>query len=137
MKKRHFVLIIILILIGLFLAFSAAAHPYNSPLTFRKHMTDDGRIIWSNIPKACFSKGLLICERLHPIYGNSDSSKMDIIAGSGRVPELDEVSKTLTTEEIETFSDELTDATTDSKSNESQKVGIEERRISTETKLKK
>ena len=33
MKKRHFVLVIILILIGLFIAFSAAAHPYDNPLT--------------------------------------------------------------------------------------------------------
>ena len=51
--------------------FSVAAHPYDAPLKFRKHMTDDGRVIWSNIPKACFSKGLLTCDNLHPIYGNS------------------------------------------------------------------
>jgi len=41
MKKRHFVLITILILIGLFIAFSAAAHPYDSPLTSIEHKTDD------------------------------------------------------------------------------------------------
>ena len=73
--KRHIVLIIILILIGLFIAFSAAAHPYDAPLTFRKHLTDDGRVIYSNIPKACFSKGLLTCERLHPIYGRPVATK--------------------------------------------------------------
>ena len=44
MKKRHFVLVIILILIGLFIAFSAAAHPYDDPLTFIKHKTDDGGV---------------------------------------------------------------------------------------------
>jgi hypothetical protein len=49
---------------------SIFAHPHDAPLTFRKHMTDDGRVIWSNIPKSCFSKGLLTCEGLHPIYGN-------------------------------------------------------------------
>ena len=49
MKKRHFVLVIILILIGLFIAFSAAAHPYDAPphdapLTFIEHKTDDGGV---------------------------------------------------------------------------------------------
>jgi hypothetical protein len=54
--KRHIVLIIILILLGLFIAFSAASHPYdgpphNAPLTFIEHKTDDGRPIYTNIPK--------------------------------------------------------------------------------------
>jgi hypothetical protein len=40
--KRHFVLVIILIIIGLFIAFSAAAHPYDDPLTFVEHKTDAG-----------------------------------------------------------------------------------------------
>jgi hypothetical protein len=35
------VLVIILILIGLFIAFSAAAHAYDSPLTSIEHKTDD------------------------------------------------------------------------------------------------
>jgi hypothetical protein len=48
MKKRHFVLITILILIGLFIAFSAAAHPYDAPLTFIEHKTDDGRPIYNS-----------------------------------------------------------------------------------------
>ena len=73
--KRHMVLVIILILIGLFVAFSAAAHPENSPLTFRKHLTDDGRVIYSNIPKACFSEGVLTCDRLHPIFGTPTKMK--------------------------------------------------------------
>ena len=34
MKKHHFVLIIVLIILGLFIAFSAAAHPEDSQLTF-------------------------------------------------------------------------------------------------------
>jgi len=51
MKKRHFVLVVILILLGLFIAFSVAADPYDEPLTFRKHLTDGGRVIYSNIPK--------------------------------------------------------------------------------------
>ena len=66
--KRHTVLIIILILIGLFIAFSAAAHAYDSSLTFIEHKTDDGRPIYTNIPKKCFSKGVLTCISLHPIF---------------------------------------------------------------------
>jgi hypothetical protein len=71
--KRHIVLIIILILLGLFLAFSAAAHPYDgppydAPLTFIEHKTDDGRVVITNIPKKCFSKGVLTCNGLHPIF---------------------------------------------------------------------
>jgi hypothetical protein len=71
--KRHFVLVIILILLGLFIAFSAASHPYdgpphNAPLTFIEHKTDDGRPIYTNIPKKCFSEGRLICISLHPIF---------------------------------------------------------------------
>ena len=49
MKKRHFVLITILILIGLFIAFSAAAHPYDSPLTFIDYKTDDVEILREEI----------------------------------------------------------------------------------------
>ena len=60
-----------LFLIGLCLTPGVFAHPDDAPLTFRKHLTDDGRVIWSNIPKACFSKGLLTCGNLHPIYGGA------------------------------------------------------------------
>ena len=71
--KRRIVLIIILILLGLFIAFSAASHPYDgpphdAPLTFIEHKTDDGRAIFTNIPKKCFSKGVLTCISLHPIF---------------------------------------------------------------------
>ncbi|MGD2171003.1 MAG: hypothetical protein PVI70_05765 [Gammaproteobacteria bacterium] len=44
------------------------AHPYDSPLEFRRHLTDDGRVIYSNIPKKCFHHGVLTCDRLHPIF---------------------------------------------------------------------
>ena len=45
--KRHIVLVIIVLLLGLFIAFSAAADAYASPsydasLSFIKHKTDDG-----------------------------------------------------------------------------------------------
>ena len=71
--KRRIVLVIILILVGLFLAFSVAAHPYagspyDAPLTFIEHKTDDGRAIFTNIPKKCFSKGRLACASLHPVF---------------------------------------------------------------------
>ena len=49
--------------------FGAAAHSYDSPLTFKKQLTDDGRVIYSNVPKECFSEGRLTCDSLHPIYG--------------------------------------------------------------------
>jgi len=63
----------ILILCGLFTAFGAASHPYDgpphdAPLTFIEHKTDDGRAIFTNIPKKCFSKGVLTCTQLHPIF---------------------------------------------------------------------
>jgi len=50
------------------------AHPYDSPLEFRKHKTDDGRDIYSNIPKKCFHGGVLSCYRLHPIFPKSEPS---------------------------------------------------------------
>jgi hypothetical protein len=68
--KQHQGLKIITISCGLLLAFSAFSHPYDAPLTFREHKTDDGRDIYSNIPKKCFSKGRLTCTRLHPLFAN-------------------------------------------------------------------
>jgi len=73
--KRHTVLIIILIILGLFIAFSAAAHPYDDPLTFILHKTDDGRPIYTNIPKKCFSNSVLTCIELHPIFGTPLTNK--------------------------------------------------------------
>ena len=71
--KQHKVLKTILILCGLFLTSSAFSHPYDgpphkAPLTFILHKTDDGRSIFTNIPKKCFSKGQLTCMQLHPIF---------------------------------------------------------------------
>ena len=64
---------LIIALCGMFFTFSVAAHPYdgpphNAPLTFIEHKTDDGRSIYTNIPKKCFSKGRLTCIQLHPIF---------------------------------------------------------------------
>ena len=53
----------------------AATDPYDSPFTFKKHLTDDGRVIYSNIPKECISKGRLNCIQLHPIFGSSVPTK--------------------------------------------------------------
>ncbi len=56
-------------LIPLFIiAPTAIAHPFDDPLSFRKHLTDDGRVIYSNIEKRCFSKGFLTCIEFHPIW---------------------------------------------------------------------
>ncbi len=74
--KQHKGLKTILILCGLFLTSNAFSHPYdgpphNAPLTFILHMTDDGRPIYTNIPKKCFSEGRLTCIQLHPIFKGS------------------------------------------------------------------
>ena len=86
--KQHKALKIILILCGLFIASSASAHPYDEPLTFRKHLTDDGRVIYSNIPKSCFSKGLLTCENLHPIYGKPASMKSERLTKTKKIEQV-------------------------------------------------
>ncbi len=59
---------LMLILCGPFVAFSAASHPYDTALEFHEHKTDDGRPIYTNIPKKCFSNGRLTCIQLHPIF---------------------------------------------------------------------
>ena len=71
--KRHIVLIIIVLLLGLFVEFIAASNPYvgppyEAPMTFILHKTDDGRPVYTNIPKKCFSKGRLTCIQLHPVF---------------------------------------------------------------------
>ena len=53
---------------ALLAAAESHAHPYDSPLEFRLHRTEDGREIYSNIPKKCFANGKLTCYRLHPIF---------------------------------------------------------------------
>ena len=53
---------------ALLVADESHAHPYDSPLEFRQHRTEDGREIYSNIPKKCFANGVLTCYRLHPIF---------------------------------------------------------------------
>ena len=65
----------VLLLAGVLISANAVAHPHNSPLTFIKHKTEDGRDIYTNIPKSCFSKGMLTCPGLHPIYGNNGTYK--------------------------------------------------------------
>ena len=63
-----------LLLAGSLLMVTAAdAHPYDSPLEFREHRTEDGRKIYSNIPKKCFANGVLTCYRLHPIFPSTQA----------------------------------------------------------------
>jgi hypothetical protein len=64
---------LVITLCGMFFTCGATAHPYDgpphdAPLTFIEHKTDDGRSIFTNIPKKCFSKGRLTCISLHPIF---------------------------------------------------------------------
>jgi hypothetical protein len=70
--KQH--LKIIFTLSGLSISNGAFSHPFDSPLTFREHRTDDGRIILSNIEKRCFSKGKLTCLEYHPVWQGSRKS---------------------------------------------------------------
>jgi len=64
---------LIVTLCGIFFAFNAVGHPYHglpedAPLAFIEHKTDDGRPIYTNIPKSCFSQGRLTCIQLHPVF---------------------------------------------------------------------
>ncbi|MCP4979595.1 MAG: hypothetical protein GY935_03765 [Gammaproteobacteria bacterium] len=72
MKQRKG-LKILLIFVGLITTSSTFAHPYDgppddAPMTFILHVTDDGRLIYTNIPKKCFSEGRLSCIQLHPVF---------------------------------------------------------------------
>lgn len=75
---KHIWLNSFIFLCGLFLAPSAISHPFDAPLSFRKHTTNDGRIIYSNIQKKCFSDGLLLCTHLHPVFGGQKSEQSTI-----------------------------------------------------------
>ena len=64
----------VLISFGLTIAPGTFSHPYEgapqaAPKSFILHKTDDGRLIYTNIPKKCFSEGRLICHQLHPVFG--------------------------------------------------------------------
>lgn len=59
--------------VTLLLACSARAHPEDSPLTFFPHRTDNGAVIFSNIPKKCFRDGVLLCARYHPLFSQGQS----------------------------------------------------------------
>jgi len=68
----------------------AWSHPYDDPFAFRKHLTDDGRVIYSNIEKRCFSKGVLTCLEYHPVWRGrlkSTSNEHDNETGEKTTPE--------------------------------------------------
>ena len=84
--KRGSRLNFLLAICGMCFATSAASHPYDSALKFREHTTDDGRSIYSNIPKKCFSKGRLTCIGLHPVFkgpGVIRSSEIQVESSTG------------------------------------------------------
>lgn len=58
--------------VRIILAFGAMTHPYDSALTFRSRKRDQGGTVYSNIPKKCFSNGVLICAHLHPEIGGGE-----------------------------------------------------------------
>lgn len=69
--KRDTILQLGIILCGL-IPPSAFSHPFDSPLTFRPHKSDQGGTVYSNIPKKCFSNGVLLCAGLHPVIGGGN-----------------------------------------------------------------
>ncbi len=61
---------------GLCAAAAGQSHPYEgmpeqTPLVFILHHTEDGRPIYTNIPKKCFSGKRLSCIQLHPVFKGS------------------------------------------------------------------
>ena len=66
---------LLLLLVGPHFSPSIFAHPEDSPLTFIPHKSEDGRVIYTNIPKRCFSNGLLTCPGRNPIFGVPSASK--------------------------------------------------------------
>ena len=64
-------LITLLISVGLSWSPGASPHPWDSPLEFRPHIHENGRVIYTNIPKKCFRNGVLICTGLNPIFRGS------------------------------------------------------------------
>ena len=66
---------LLLLLAGFHISPGIFAHPENSPLTFIPHKSEDGRVIYTNIPKKCFSSGVLICKELNPIFGAPSASR--------------------------------------------------------------
>lgn len=68
--KAHWPMLAALIA-GLLVATNVGAHPYDDPLRFEAHTHEDGRVIFTNIPKRCFRDGVLICHQLHPLLNNT------------------------------------------------------------------
>ncbi len=72
----------VLFVLPIVLPASAMAHPYegeplHTPLAFIPHDTDDGRSVYTNIPKSCFSAGRLTCSQLHPLFKGTGTVKKD------------------------------------------------------------
>ncbi len=57
-----------------FIGISFSAHS-SGMISFQKIRTDDGRIIYSNIEKRCFSNGRLICLNYHPIFSGRQPAR--------------------------------------------------------------
>ncbi len=57
-----------------FIGISLSAHS-SGMISFQKIRTDDGRIIYSNIEKRCFSNGRLTCLNYHPVLGGGHPAR--------------------------------------------------------------
>ena len=69
-------------LLGAMLVPVAMSHPYegapnHSPQAFVPHLHEDGRTVYTNIPKKCYSQGRLSCAQLHPIFKGPGTVKKD------------------------------------------------------------
>ena len=78
--KQLYCLLSGLLLFGLIVPIAVFSHPYegaphNAPRTFLLHVTEDGRPVYTNIPKQCFSNGVLLCSGLHPLFGGTGTVK--------------------------------------------------------------
>ncbi len=67
---------IVPLVFGLAVAPAGQSHPYEgmpeeTPLVFILHHTEDGRPIYTNIPRKCFSGKRLSCISLHPVFRGS------------------------------------------------------------------
>lgn len=77
-----------------------------------------------------FGEGMSRLEAVNPDLGSS-KKKQDLLAASGRLPELDRLAKTLSPQELDKFSTELADATSGSAASSDKVAALIDDRIAT------
>ena len=67
--------------------FVPAAASDEAGISFTSFQTEDGRVIYSNIPRRCIRDGLLICSQYHPLHaGDAEAAKAAARDTSERAP---------------------------------------------------